>query len=417
MIVRAAWVCPIAAPPIRDGWVAVDRDRIIGGGAWPPTPSNDTPVSPADVHLPDCVLIPGLVNPHAHLELTCYAGKISPAAFWPWIGKLLPLRREPGQPERERAAAVDGAWRSLRAGVTCVGDISRLNVAWPALKQLPIRKVCFVELLTIADQPPRTIDELRRAVEEVDEDALLTVGVSPHAPYSVPLADAIAAVAYAASIRRPWTMHLAELTEEMDFLAGRDHATPAAIREMMHRAGLDSPRIRPGEYARRLADAGGLGSIAHGNYLNHEDFPLLAASAVTTIYCPGAHAFFGHPRHPLAALVAAGAPTAVGTDSLASHPGDRLSILDEVRHARRVAGVDWTAQDWLALATRGGATALGLERIIGTIEAGKAADLAAFRLADAASVADPAAALLDAPAPTDAAWLMVAGRCVEIDES
>ncbi|GMU84458.1 MAG: cytosine deaminase [Planctomycetota bacterium] len=416
MIIRAAWVCPVAAEPIRDGWVAVERDRIVDFGAWPP---GSSPRAAADVHLADCILTPGFVNPHTHLELTCYAGRIAPAPFWPWVATLLALRREPGQAQREHDAAIDGAWRSLGAGVTSVGDISRLNVAWRALKPVPIRKVCFVELLTIADQPPRTLDELKAAVEAVEEDALLTVGVSPHASYSVPLREAMEAVAYAARIARPWTMHLAELPEEMDFLAGRAHATPAAIRELMIRGGVESPRIRPGEYARRLADAGGRGSIAHGNYLDSADTRHMASSGVTTIYCPGAHAFFGHPPHPLRQLSEAGAPIAIGTDSLASHVGDRLSILDEIRRARRTTGLSLSAGDWLRLGTAGGAEVLGLTEVTGTIERGKAADLAAFRIdraAGSAPITDPVSALLDEDGPTDAAWVMVGGCIVRINE-
>lgn len=416
MIIRAAWVCPVVAEPIRDGWVAVERDRIVDFGAWP---AGSSPRPAADVHLADCVLTPGFVNPHTHLELTCYAGRIPPGPFWPWIAKLLPLRREPGQAQREHDAAIDGAWRSLGAGVTCVGDISRLNVAWAALKQVPIRKVCFVELLTIADQPPRTLDELKAAVETVEEDALLTAGISPHASYSVPLSEAIAAVAYAARIGRPWTMHLAELPEEMDFLAGRAHSTPAAIRELMVRSGVKSPRIRPGEYARRLADAGGRGSIAHGNYLESADMPHMASSGVATIYCPGAHAFFGHPPHPLRQLAEAGVPIAIGTDSLASHVSDRLSILEEIRRARRATGLALSAGEWLRLGTAGGANVLGLGGVTGTIERGKAADLAAFRIVGPAGsepIADPVAALFDADGPTDAAWVMVGGCIVRINE-
>jgi hypothetical protein len=109
------------------------------------------------------VLTPGLVNPHTHLELGCYAGRLKPGPFWPWLKQLVELRRAPGQQERERQAAGQGAWASLRAGVTCVGDISRLNVAWHALKEVPIRKVCFVELLTLADGPPRNPQELAAA--------------------------------------------------------------------------------------------------------------------------------------------------------------------------------------------------------------------------------------------------------------
>ena len=76
--------------------------------------------------------------------------------------------------EKDPARTADEL-RARAAGITCVGDISRRNVAWQALKRVPIRKVCFVELLSIADHAPRDLAELRDAVQSVEEDELLTV--------------------------------------------------------------------------------------------------------------------------------------------------------------------------------------------------------------------------------------------------
>ena len=199
MILSAAWVIPVTSPPIRSGYVEIAEGRIVGVGASSGLPSAAGPVA----DLGAVVLTPGLVNPHTHLELGCYAEQVQPAPFWSWIELLIRLRSRPGQRQREQRAAGEGAWQSLRAGVTCVGDISRRNCAWPVLKRLPIRKVCFVELLSLADHPPRNLDELREGVRSVVEDELLTVGVSPHTPYTVPDDQIRAAIALADAIDRP----------------------------------------------------------------------------------------------------------------------------------------------------------------------------------------------------------------------
>lgn len=402
MILRAGWVLPVDAPPIRDGYVAIHQGRIRGVGAWAQRPMEDRDL----IDLGPGTLAPGLVNPHTHLELTCYEGKIAPAPFWSWIGGVIPLRRAPGQIEREQAAAESGAWRLLRDGVTCVGDISRLNIAWPALKRVPIRKICFVELLTLADAAPRTPAELQTAVESVEEDELLTVGVTPHAPYSVPLEHFAAAVALARRIERPWTTHLAETREERDFLAGDENALPAFLRELASRHAVRSPRTSPGDFVARLADEVPPGALAHLNYADENDAAALAAGGHVAVVCPRAHHYFGHPPHPWRRLRERGLRVALGTDSAASNVG--LSLRDELRFLLEQGGGELTDADGLRMITLEAAAALGLEGRIGSLTPGKQADLAWFE--SPGGMNDPYDAIVGEGAACRGVW--VAGRRV-----
>lgn len=74
MILKAAWVVPVTAPPIPSGYVEIAGDRIARVGAV----STLASTGDADVvDLGDAVLTPGLINPHTHLELTCYAGVLA----------------------------------------------------------------------------------------------------------------------------------------------------------------------------------------------------------------------------------------------------------------------------------------------------------------------------------------------------
>lgn len=397
MILCADWVLPITAPPIRDGWVRIAGDRIAAVG----TPADRPPPGEPRTALTGCTLLPGFVNPHTHLELTCYAGRLPPAPFWPWITRLIELRAAPGQAPRESAGVVQGAWQSLRAGVTCVGDISRLNLHWRALKPLPIRKVCFVELLTLADDAPRNPRELRAAVEAVIEDPLLTVGVTPHAPYTVPADQFAAAVGLARELDRPWCTHWAETREEVAFLGGDERAIPPVLRGLMQRSGVSSPRLPPGEALARLAGDGRGGALAHLNYATADDARRLAQGGHVGVYCPRAHRFFRHARHPIAELRQAGLRMAVGTDSAASNDG--LSVLDELRfaHAQHPA---LAPAELLRMATLDGAAALRLEARVGSLEAGKQADLVALRTRGPVT-GDPYLALLSDPVQTAGVWV------------
>lgn len=392
MIVRAAWVLPMSAPPLRDGAVVTDGARLVAVG-----PAREFAAKGADLDLGEAVLLPGLINVHTHLELTCYAGALPPAPLWDWLSRLIALRRAPGQVEREQQGVRDGAWQCLRAGVTCVGDISRRALNWQILKSLPLRKVCFVELLSMADHPPRTPDELAAAVSEVAEDDLLTAGITPHAPYTVPPHHLRAALELAARGARPWCTHWAETREELAFLAGEPVSLPAWLLEHLQvRLGMAPPRKSALTLLEEVSGGLPAGIIAHMNYATQDDAARLAALGHTVAYCPRAHQFYGHTPHPFRMLQAAGVRVVLGTDSAASNTN--LHLLAEAQHVWRQA--DAPAPDTLLrMITSDAAAALGLGAQVGTLEAGRCADLAAFPLS-ADGRADPARYLVEhAPQP------------------
>lgn len=392
MILKAAWVLPVTGPPVRDGFVRLAADRIAEVGRAAVLPADDEPVT----DLGAAILLPGLVNAHVHLELTCYAGRLQPEPLWDWFPKLVRLRRARGQVERERAAVYDGAWQSLRAGVTCVGDISRRNLNWQVLKPIPIRKVCFVELLTLADDPPRDPAELRAAVAEVQEDDLLTVGIAPHTPYTVPAGHIQAALQMATELNRPWCTHWAETREERAFLLGDGRALPAYMCDLLARCELRSPGLSAIELLEECARGVQPGALAHFNYVQPGDAERLAAAGHAVVYCPRSHRFFGHAPHPYRELTSAGVTVAIGTDSVASN--DSLALLEELRFVRRELPDPPRGEVLLQMVTIHAARALGLHKQIGSLEAGTLADLVAFPCP--ADTADPAGDLIDqAPSP------------------
>ncbi len=403
MILKAAWVLPITAPPIRDGCVQLHNGRILAV-----SPHAELQAADDTWHdLGAAILMPGLVNPHTHLELTCYAGQIAPCNFWDWLVPLVKLRAQPGQVKREQQGTRSGAWQSLRSGVTCVGDISRRNLSWPVLKKLPIRKVCFVELLSLADQPPRNIDELRAGVAAIEEDALLTAGITPHTPFTVPGPQIRQALALAAKRHRPWCTHWAETPQECAFLR-EGRALHPFLNALLEQCGIHSPHLAPIDYLAQCVGDAPPGALAHYNYPDPGDAERLAAAGHVVMYCPRAHRYFGHSPHPYRDMLAAGVTVALGTDSAASN--DDLSLLRELHTLRQI---DPHTPPDLRLVTLNAARALGLADQIGSLEAGKLADLVAFPCPTA--VPDPVAHLVDTvPAPL-AVW--VAGRAVPLADA
>jgi cytosine/adenosine deaminase-related metal-dependent hydrolase len=148
------------------------------------------------------------------------------------------------------------------------------------------------------------------------------------------------------------------------------------------------PGVRP---IRMLADAGffsGPVLVAHANYLTDDDIAVLAASGSSVAFCPRSHAFFKHADHPWRRLLAAGVNVCLGTDSLASCPS--LSVLDEAKFLFAQGGAE--PRVLLAMATRRGARALGLEAVTGDLREGLAAEFCL--LEPAAGTREPLAAIL-----------------------
>lgn len=403
-IYRARWLIPVEGAPVEDGVLAVEAGRIVAvdkaAALRAHGPVND---------LGDCLLLPGFINAHTHLELSCYRDRLPPGPFWDWIEGLIRLRRLPDTPARERAAVTAGAAESLACGVTCVGDISRQGLHVERLRRSPIRKVCYVELMSGALQPPNDIASLADRFEALSEYAdpdRLRISVSPHAPYSVTPSDLRAVAEFARHKDVGVTMHVAETPEEIEWLArggGR-------VELFLSRYGFPTANVPPGASAiDRLAASGLLAEaplLAHVNYIDDASLTRLATSNAAVVWCPRAHAFFGHAGHRWRDLLAAGVNVCVGTDSLASNR--TLSILDELRFVRR----HYPEADpnvILEMGTVRGANALRLDDQIGSLQPGKWADFVRVPWI-AAGAADPVKNLLDGDRTVGGTW--VAGQRV-----
>jgi cytosine/adenosine deaminase-related metal-dependent hydrolase len=174
--------------------------------------------------------------------------------------------------------------------------------------------------------------------------------------------------------------------------------------------------VRPVQY---LEDLGWLGDdvwLAHCVHLSDDEIARFGATGTGVAHCPSSNARLGAGIAPVAALARAGAPVGLGVDGAASNESGALSVeLREALLVARVAGgpAAMTAREALALATIRGARCLGRENEIGSLEPGKLADVALWRIdsLDHAGIEDPVAALvLGRPQQVDT--LLVGGRAV-----
>jgi cytosine/adenosine deaminase-related metal-dependent hydrolase len=378
---RARWVFPADAPPIRHGLVTIQDGRILRVAAD----------GPADRDLGNVALLPGFVNAHVHLDLGMLHGQCPPTPDLPaWLRCVIAGRRATG-PERVQQAIADGIAECVRGGTTLLGDISAGGASWPLLAQAPLRSVVFHELLGLPrERADRALQVAQAWLHSVHRTERCRPGLSPHAPYSV-RRDLFAR---AADCGVPLAVHLAESLAELQLL--RDHTGPFA--DFLRELGVWDPAGLVANPDELLAILGTTSNVllAHGNYLS----PAAAiAPGQTIVYCPRTHAAFGHAPYPLAALLKRGVRVALGTDSLASNPD--LDMLAEARFVHRLHP-DIPGAALLRMLTLSGAEALGWADETGSLTAGKSADLVVLPL-PGAEPADPHALLWESALPVSAA--------------
>ena len=396
-VYKADWVLPIAGDPIADGWVALENGRIAAVSA--------TPTSGA-VDLGSAVILPALVNAHAHLELSYLRGVVPPSArFLDWIAAIIAARRRFANPQDPviLAAARAGIDEARESGTGLVGDITNTLVTAPLLREASMPARVFYELLGFNVENPAA--RARQARAEVDAHARggdVRFALAPHAPYSV-------SPGLFTSIREDIdahdgdvsSVHLGESSEEIEFVA---HGT-GPCRDLLTTLGAwtdewNAPAVSPVQY---LADAGFLDSrvlAVHGVQFNGDDLTRLRALGTTIVSCPRSNRYVGVGDPPLEAFYAMGVKVAFGTDSLASVRD--LNLFSELARARQLAP-RVPARTLLESATRCGAAALGFGDEFGTIEVGKRGALIAVRVPVGAG--DVEEYLLSGIEPSAMTWL------------
>ena len=349
--------------------------------------------------LGDVVLLPGLVNAHAHLELGPLAGHLPGDAGFPaWVGALLRARADLTPGDHERGAA-SGLARALATGTTTLGDIDSTGAVLAAVGRAPRRPRLRVyrEVLDAWD-PARTAAALARLEPALREGARLVEGYAPHAPFTTSRALLAGVAARRRRRPRPLAVHWAESPDELAWLEDGGGGFAGALGASPGVHGLDL-----------LEEAGLLGpatALVHGNLPRPGERARIAAAGASLVHCPGTHAFFDRPSFDPGPWRRAGVPLALGTDSLASN-----ADLDLRREARLLlaARPELGAGEVLALATEGGARALDLAAEVGALEPGFRADALALPVGRGATLEGLAGALFAGTAPP---CVVLAGRRV-----
>jgi cytosine/adenosine deaminase-related metal-dependent hydrolase len=314
-VVSAPWVLTgrSAARPlaIRDGAIALDGDTVVAVG---PRAEIEALHGPGERR--EAVLLPALVNAHLHLELSHMAGTVSGGEGLPgWI-ELFVMARASARARDVAPAMVMAAEDLVRFGVAAVGDVSNTLGSVAPLSAAGIAGTVFHEVFGVTAR--RLADALAAAkamrAESPAPGPGLRVVTSPHAIYSTfhpGLVELLRA--------GPGSIHLAEDPAERALVARGG----GAFGHLVARLGGHPEDLAPKGRSAVAALAPHLAPhhlAVHCVDVDAEDLALLRASGATVVLCPRSNRYIGGKLPPLEALLGAGIPLAIGTDSLASSP-------------------------------------------------------------------------------------------------
>jgi cytosine/adenosine deaminase-related metal-dependent hydrolase len=327
--------------------------------------------------LGECILLPGLINAHCHLDYTMMRGALfGGGSFSAWIQRLNAMRRSLDQRDYLDAIAA-GESELRRWGCTTVLNIESFPELVPFLPGSSIRIWWFLEVMDVRSRLESS-EALAGAIHFFEKagEHRGGFGISPHAPYTVSHDLYALSASFAGKYNLPLCTHLAESDEELAmFLKGEGalHEFLRSIGRPMDDCGGKSPV--QAVLGSGILPGGSL--LVHMNMITGADKDLLRASAgmYPVIHCPRTHAFFERPPFDLEFYRESGIPVLLGTDSLASN--EDLNMFAEMRAMQSsFPGLD--PCEILAMATIRPAGAIGLEGRLGELAPGAMADFIAI---------------------------------------
>ena len=402
-LLNARWVVPVEpagsvlehhAVAVRDGKIEAVLPGKDAAARFPGYEKHD---------LGNHVLMPGLVNAHTHAAMSLLRGLADDLPLMRWLEEhIWPAEAKHVSREFVRDGTLLACAEMIRGGITCFNDMyffpdASLEAALAAGLR-SVQGMIVIEFPSAYASDPA--DYLRRGLELRDrsgDEPLASFCLAPHAPYTVSDSSLRRISTLAAELDVPVHIHLHETRGEIERSLAEHGVRPL---ERLARLGLVGPNL----------------VAVHAVHLEAAEIDSLAQHGCSVVHCPSSNLKLASGFAPLAALLKRGVNVALGTDGAASN--NRLDMFQEMRGAALLAKAvsgdpqAMPAHAALRAATLSGARALGLEKLIGSIEPGKAADLIAvdFSAAELSPCYDVASHLVYAAGREHVSHSWVGGR-------
>ncbi len=370
-IIKAGWIIPVLprGRVLTGCAIALQDDHIVAIGLANELESQYQAGEVLD--LPQHAIMPGLINAHGHAAMSLMRGYADDKPLMEWLEKhIWPAEQQWVSEEFVSDGSRLAMAEMLASGTTCFSDMYFFpETTAAAALEAGIRAQITFPVLDFPTVWAQDADEyLRKGIALHDHyraQPLVNVGFGPHAPYTVSDAPLSKIATYAEELQAPIQIHLHETADEILTSLETHGLRPI---ERLHNMGLLSP----------------LTQCVHMTQIEDSDIDILLQTGAHVVHCPESNLSLASGLCPVDRLIKAGVNVCLGTDGAASN--NDLDLAGEMRTAAmigKLAANDASAVDAhtaLAMATINGAKALGLEKSIGSLEAGKLADIIAIDL-------------------------------------
>jgi 5-methylthioadenosine/S-adenosylhomocysteine deaminase len=415
-LIDARWIVPVepAGALLQGHSLAISEGRIV---ALLPSAEAHARFAPARrLRLDEHVLIPGLINLHTHAAMTLMRGLADDIALMDWLNAhIWPVEAREVTAEFVYDGTLLACAEMLRGGITCFSDMYFFpeSAARAALSARMRAAIGIVVLEFPSNYGADARDYLFKGLAVRDRlrgEPLLSFCMAPHAPYTVSDNTFTQVATYAAELDLPVHLHLHETEDEIKQSLAQYGKRPI---ERLEALGLLGPNL----------------IAVHAVHLSPQEIALLATHGSHVAHCPSSNLKLASGFARTAQMLARGVNVGLGTDGAASN--NRLDMFAEMRLAALLGkgvSADPTAlpaHQVLSMATLGAACALGLDAELGSLVAGKAADITAVYLggAEHAPVYDPISHLIYVAGRENVSHVWVNGellvedfRIVHLDE-
>jgi 5-methylthioadenosine/S-adenosylhomocysteine deaminase len=388
------------------GALAVDGRDIVAVGT--PETIGAQFSAPDSIDATGQIVLPGLINTHTHAPMVLFRGLADDLTLMDWLQKyIFPAESKTVSPEFVRAGTRLAALEMIQSGTTTYADMYYFEEEIAkATKEAGIRGILGQTIIQFpvpdAKTPAEGIARATSFLRAWHNDELIVPAIAPHAMYTLDTATLKAVRAVADRERAPVIIHLAETRDEVKISQERYKATPVQYLESIQFWG---PRT----------------IAAHGVRLTPEDIQVLARRGVGISHNPESNMKLASGTAPVLDLRKAAVPVGLGTDGAASN--NDLDMFEAMRVAAFLHKHDsgdprvLPAMTALQMATIEGARVLGMDRELGSLEAGKRADLVIVSMSAARQTPlyDPISHLVYVTRGDDVRTVVVNGRIIMRD--
>ncbi len=355
---------------IEDGALAISGDHIVEAGPRATIDAKYTAAQRLDAG--DAIITPGLINTHTHAAMSLFRGIADDLKLQEWLDKyIFPAEAKNVDREFVRWGTRLAVLEMALSGTTTYTDMYYFeDTVAEETKRAGLRGVLGETIIGMPSPDYKTPQAALAGTEAFlrtyGNDPLIVPAVAPHSIYTNSDETLVACRRLANQYQKPLLIHLSETKKENDDALSARKKTPTAA--------LDS-----------LGVLNGWTVAAHGVWLDDADLAILKARGTGLAHCPSSNMMLASGVAPVVKMLMLDIPVGLGTDGVAGSNNDH-NMMEEMDLAAKLQKVSTgdpqalTAKEAFAMATIGGAKALRLDKLIGSIEPGKRADLIAIRL-------------------------------------